>query len=108
VREERSRQYREQSEREKHERLRAGITEFGGKKKKPPWLNPADEDPTRDKAKVALAEEILLLRGAMARLHEAIEITQAGLPFGLVRPGPYGKPRHKKEEASDPNFAENI
>jgi hypothetical protein len=51
--------------------LVAVITEFGG------------EDPADDKVKLALAGEILFLRGAMAQLREAIEMensTRRALP----------------------------
>ena len=47
----------------------------------------------------AMADEILRLRHGLARLAEAINWMKAGAPFGMIRPGPYWKPKSKLEQA---------
>jgi len=46
-----------------------------------------------------MADEILRLRHGLARLAEAINWMKAGAPFGMIRPGPYWKPKSKLEQA---------
>jgi hypothetical protein len=95
----RARELGKRQQREDHKRMLAVITEFGGKKKKPPWLTPDDKDPANDKVKVALANEILFLRTAMARLADAIALTQEGKPLVILGPGPLWRPRSKPKPA---------
>jgi len=45
----------------------------------------------------ALAAEILRFRLCVRQLADAIELTRAGAEFGLIRPGPYWRPRRASE-----------
>jgi len=40
-----------------------------------------------------MADEILRLRHGLAQLAEAIDWMKKGAPFGMIRPGPYWKPK---------------
>jgi len=45
----------------------------------------------------ALADEILRFRLCVRQLADAIELTRAGAGFGLIRPGPYWRPRRTSD-----------
>jgi hypothetical protein len=45
----------------------------------------------------ALADEILRFRLCVRQLADAIELTRAGAEFGLIRPGPYWRPKRTPE-----------
>jgi hypothetical protein len=45
----------------------------------------------------ALAGEILRFRLCARQLADALELTRAGAGFGLIRPGPYWRPRRAIE-----------
>ena len=45
----------------------------------------------------ALAAEILRFRLCVRQLADAIELTRAGAGFGLIRPGPYWRPKRTPE-----------
>jgi hypothetical protein len=45
----------------------------------------------------ALAAEILRYQLCVRQLADAIELTRAGAGFGLIRPGPYRRPKRTPE-----------
>ena len=80
----------EQRRHEQRDRTLAVIAEFGGRK--PERMLVPIEDPANNELVVRLAGEILFLRDQISRLAKAMELVQAGKPFGLIPPGPYWQP----------------
>ena len=53
----------------------------------------------------AMAAEILRCRYCVRQLADAIELTRAGAEFGLIRPGPYWRPKRTPKVPEMPDIA---